>query len=530
MARIFIAYDHEHQLFATRLARSLSNVGAEVWIDIEDIPLGAKWHNAIQQGLDTCEIMLLVITPQSMKSENVEEEWRFFKDVKKPIIPILLERAEVNYQLRSLQYIDFENQEFRPAFAQLHSELRRKGLTLQPISSADDSVAIPAQKPLPVQGRRRINWNSPFLIALVIPLFVVVVGALIQTWPDILKLLSGSNTSTQIASGNPTETSPATVDNSANTPDLNATVAARQTLNADATATAASPTPSVTSPPTATPTPTDDIEATIAAMIVATDRYNLTLAATTALESALQRASTFSGGNRDWQPFAYVFPDDPSGAEMVIVPVGTFMMGSANGESDEQPVHPQSFTQPFWIDRLEVTRGQYQVCVTAGACTETPASDFSTRDSQPINRVTWFQARDYCAWRGAQLPTEAQWEYAARGPQNWVYPWEGEWNPENTVWSENSGNQTADVGSRPAGASWVGALDLSGNVWEWVSSLYADYPYDSSRESNSDDNSPRVLRGGSFNVSTTNLSAADRFRNDPSFGSFNIGMRCARLS
>ncbi len=239
-----------------------------------------------------------------------------------------------------------------------------------------------------------------------------------------------------------------------------------------------------------------------------------------------QRAASFTGSNADWAPVATVFPDDPAGAEMVLVPVGRFSMG---GEGQfEGPVHAQAFTAPFWIDRTEVTRGQYALCVAAGACAEPVANDFSQRDTQPVNRVTWLQARDYCAWRGLRLPTEAEWEYAARGPAGWVYPWGDEWAEERAVYFRNSGDVTADVGRFPAGASWVGALDMSGNVWEWTSSLWADYPYDATHENASDEGQARVMRGGAFDGGTGLQRAAYREMHSPDFESYAIGFRCAR--
>ena len=139
---------------------------------------------------------------------------------------------------------------------------------------------------------------------------------------------------------------------------------------------------------------------------------------------------------------------------------------------DEKPAH-EVCLDDFWLMQTEVTRAMYAACVAAGECSETPKSyRYSEGDNQPINRVTWFQAHDYCASIGGRLPTEAEWEYAARGPESLVFPWGNDFVGKNAVWADSSGDQTADVGSRPAGASWVGALDLSGNLWEWVSSIY----------------------------------------------------------
>ncbi|MCZ7541887.1 MAG: formylglycine-generating enzyme family protein [Anaerolineae bacterium] len=206
------------------------------------------------------------------------------------------------------------------------------------------------------------------------------------------------------------------------------------------------------------------------------------------------------------------------GVEMVKVPPGCFLMGNRHGRRDEQPVHESCFDQPFWIDRYEVTNAQYG---SQGAF---------AGDDRPRENLTWFEARDYCAQRGARLPTEAEWEYAARGPDSLYYPWGDRFIEDNLVYDGNFNNETAPVGSRPGGVSWVGAYDLSGNVWEWVSSLYAPYPYNAQdgREDPNDPTRLRVYRGGLGSYIDYGTSAAARFRAGPDTRSWFIGFRCAR--
>ena len=145
----------------------------------------------------------------------------------------------------------------------------------------------------------------------------------------------------------------------------------------------------------------------------------------------------------------------------------------------------------------------------------------------------WCGIRDaYCQWRGGRLPTEAQWEWAARGPENRKYPWGDTFEGKRVVYGENSGGKTAPVNAntRRAGASWVGAVDMSGNVWEWTSSLFWPYPYDADdgRESLDDAENVRVFRGGSWNGTEDLLQAANRDGRIPSFEYFRLGFRCAR--
>jgi hypothetical protein len=215
--------------------------------------------------------------------------------------------------------------------------------------------------------------------------------------------------------------------------------------------------------------------------------------------------------NAEWTPVIQEF----DGVEMALVPAGCFMMGE-DGKGGEQ-----CFEAPFWIDVTEVTNAQYG------------SSGRWSGDNLPRERVDWFDAVAHCEARGARLPTEAEWEYAARGPDGLVYPWGNEFVPDNVVYAGNSGGRTADVGSRPGGASWVGALDMSGNVWEWVSSVYEPYPYDPTDgrevDASSDSSSARGLRGGSWLDGFSNLlRGASRDRGNPSVVVGLDGFRCAR--
>ena len=227
--------------------------------------------------------------------------------------------------------------------------------------------------------------------------------------------------------------------------------------------------------------------------------------------------------NADWTPIEQDF----DGVSMVFVPMGCFEMGSAEGDSDEQPVHQQCVDAPFWLDKTEVTQAQFTVNQGVVAL-----PSYFSGDNRPVEQITWFEARDYCQSRGGRLPTEAEWEYAARGPDGLTYPWGNEFIPDNLVYEENSNDETAEVGSRPSGVSWVGALDMSGNVWEWMSSLYRDYPYDAG-DGREDLTAPgaRALRGGSWNDVDNVTRAAKRYAfMSPDVDSFRIGFRCARSS
>jgi iron(II)-dependent oxidoreductase len=230
--------------------------------------------------------------------------------------------------------------------------------------------------------------------------------------------------------------------------------------------------------------------------------------------------------NADWTPVERDF----DGVTMVQVPAGCFQMGSGDGDSDEKPIHEQCFDQPFWIDKYEVTQEQFN---RLGGRQEN--SPWFSGSNRPVESITWFEAGAFCELRGVRLPTEAEWEYAARGPESRIYPWGNQWNENNLVWDGNSNRQTADVGSKPAGVSWVGAYDLSGNVWEWTSSLYEPYPYDAAdgREADTGTRTDvrRVLRGGSWDYyDSLDFRAPYRGWDDPNIRLNYFGFRCARSS
>ncbi len=312
-------------------------------------------------------------------------------------------------------------------------------------------------------------------------------------------------------------------------------------------------TPSVTpAPPTMTPTSTSTQRAGIAetpAPSETSDPFILPIEATLGM--------------------TWTRPTD--GMEMVFVPGGRFTMGSdpevdTDADSDEQPQHGVTL-DPFWIDRKEVSNAQFATFLnemgnqTEGGVTWLDAADTDARIEQvdgafrpqagfadhPVTEVSWFGAQAYCAWAGgeaitATLPTEAQWEYAARGPEEFIYPWGNEFDGEkvnfcdvncsfshsDTDWDDGFA-LTAPVGSYPDGDSWVGALDMAGNVWEWTADWYNSDYYENAPDENPTgpaEGTSRVLRGGSWNFTQPFVRAASRDVHVPDDSSNNLGFRC----
>jgi formylglycine-generating enzyme required for sulfatase activity len=224
------------------------------------------------------------------------------------------------------------------------------------------------------------------------------------------------------------------------------------------------------------------------------------------------------------------------GMPMVYVPAGTFLMGSAesdpNADEDEKPQHEVTL-DAFWIDRYEVNNTQYTRCVEAGDCQKSDYADDPVYNGAdyPVVGVSWQNAVDYCQWIGGRLPTEAEWEYAARGPDDGrIYPW-GDDPPtcERAQFWGCSEESTLAVGSLPEGASWCGVHDLAGNVWEWVNDWYDSDYYASSPPQNPrgpETGSDRVLRGGSWSNIEEHVRAAYRYYRHPDVRYNDFGFRC----
>lgn len=223
---------------------------------------------------------------------------------------------------------------------------------------------------------------------------------------------------------------------------------------------------------------------------------------------------------------------DAKGVSMVLVPAGKFNMGS------EQPLH-EVYLDAFYIDAYEVTNALYQACVDAGVCLLPRGQDSATRpfyygysefDDYPVGYVNWNRAIDYCEWRGANLPTEAQWEKAARGTDGRTYPW-GEGIDCNKANYESCIGDTTKVGSYESGKSPYGVYDLAGNVAEWTADWYSETYYQNLPPSNPEGPNTgqyRVQRGGSYAENDSFVSTYSRYYNGEQTAYAKTGFRCAR--
>jgi serine/threonine-protein kinase len=257
--------------------------------------------------------------------------------------------------------------------------------------------------------------------------------------------------------------------------------------------------------------------------------------------------------------------DEPGPGDMIFVPAGPFTMGAdRGGQEDERPAH-EVMLAGYWLDRTEVTNEAYEECVVAGVCRpHDPKSSLLNRfggdaafraPRQPISSISWDDARAFCAWQRKRLPTEAEFEKAARGTDARKFPW-GEAPPDATR-AVYATTRTADVGTHPAGAGPYGHLDMAGNVWEWLEDIYDPYAY---RRPTADRGIPgtcpevlaaqdelrkkgaqgftgtnpipteceHVLRGGAFNYDGPGLRSSNRVHHPGHFRLIMSGVRCAK--
>jgi formylglycine-generating enzyme required for sulfatase activity/DNA-binding CsgD family transcriptional regulator len=242
------------------------------------------------------------------------------------------------------------------------------------------------------------------------------------------------------------------------------------------------------------------------------------------------------------------------GMVLVFVPEGEFKMGSSKADDpqalDEEIPQHNVYLDAYWIDQTEVTNAQYAKCVASGFCSK-PSDIISLTHSSyydnpqyahyPVIFVSWSQASTYCTWAGRRLPTEAMWEKAARGPDGFIYPWEGTFDGTkanycdiNCIngWKDDRYDDgyidTSPVGDYPAGASIYGVFDMAGNAYEWVADWFE--PYRRIRQENPTgplSGSEHIIRGGSWGDDPAHIRAATRSHvNVPDNSNF-IGFRCA---
>lgn len=284
--------------------------------------------------------------------------------------------------------------------------------------------------------------------------------------------------------------------------------------------------------------------------------------ATPEKENPESASAVFTKTTSTLQPLIPLEPDDEhlsvnnsvvrekDGGIIVLIPEGEFMMGcdpnfnaGFDCNFDELPLHPV-YLSAFFIDKQEVTNEQYLQCVEAGICKEPVYKNSRTRISYygkpaynkfPVIAVTWYEASDYCQWVNGSLPTEAQWEKAAKGTLPKAFPWGDQIpycklaNSYNNALGEFCIGDTVKVGSYPMGASAYGVMDMAGNVWEWVNDWYSAEYYRHSPfvdPAGIDTGSGKVIRGGGYDYSWSKLRIAYKSNHHPNTRHLSYGFRC----
>lgn len=496
--RVFLCHASQDKPAVWNMYRYLKQHGISPWLDQADLLPGQDWEVEIPKAIFTSDVILVCLSKNSVNKEGyVQKEITFALDkaMEKPqgtifIIPAKLEECDVHERLKRYQWVDYFRPDGRKRLLMgLHERVKNFGEDILPVILEDTrkirkiekSAVVNTEKHHPVMPlendtdllkelekiavlvKPSRKSNSRYLGVAGIMLIVLVLLGVIS-FLNNLPNKGGDEENT-------------TVSTLAELPTLAMTLTPSKVLKTD--------TPSIQLTPTPIPAP------------------------------ALGIGSTMISGK--------------DGMVMVFVPEGEFTMGEG---SDEHQV----YLNAFWIDQTEVTNAMYAKCLEENECAQPKGFSSSSRpnyfgnaefNNYPVLYVDWTMAKTYCEWAGRKLPTEAQWEKAARGTDGRTYPSGEEIGCDKSNYSSCIGDTTS-VGSYPDGSSIYGTLDMAGNVSEWVGSLYQPYPYDANdgREDLTA-NGPRVLRGGSWYDFAFNARSAVRFGFDPSLTDDFVGFRCS---
>jgi len=515
--KVFLCHAHSDKQVVRDLYIRLTQDGVDAWLDKEKLLPGQEWDREIRKAVREADVVVVCLSKQFNQAGYRQKEVRLALDtaMEKPegdifIIPARLEDCEPLDSLAKWQWVDlFENNGYEMLMRALRARAEKIGVTLQakrrrlskppsqdlrnePVESEykgeenkkRDTVfdgKVPTSGNLLEPPNKPYKLKTEYIVA-IIGAVAVILASLISS-PFAERLIGRAALPTGTMQPQPVSLTvqPGALVLATETdfPTLNPT----QTMTSGSTSTII-PTPSVVTIPTQTSQPMEIL--------------------------------------------------DTDGTFMRLVPQGEFIMGSDRGEPDELPVRTL-YLDAYFIDKYEVTNTQYSSCVKAGICkTPSNAKQYSSYDyrNRPVTYMSWVMAKTYCEWRGARLPTEAEWEKAARGVDGNTYPW-GEAidctyaNYRATV--AYCVENTTPVGSYEKGMSIYGIYDLAGNVSEWVSSLHFDYPYSATDGRENPNNAgDRILRGGSWNNKASLLRSADRAWNDPNAAVFDYGFRCAK--
>ena len=481
MGHIFISYSHKDKKYVEKLEKKLISEGFDVWID-HRIDYGDDWPEEIQNAIDTCDAFIVVMSETASESVWVRREVIHAERRNKPFFPLLL-KGEFWFSLGNIQFVDVTDSSLPPEkyYNHLATVTEREKKPRSPSLSKTEKTLSPLVQAI-VLGESIKNLVKKSNPKIVIPVFLVLLWLVIFGFPKFTITPTPPPTTTSIETHSFTATSEPI---STNTPTLKPISTSTEVPTQIPTSTQIA---TITSSPTITSTPTP-------------------------------------------LPLAIL---DVSGVDMVLVPDGVFTMGSE--ETDEEDPVQEKHVGLFYIDKYEVTNDQYATCVNLGVCdppikmnsyTHVDYYENPSFKDFPVINVNWYMVVEYCQWRDARLPTETEWEKAARGVDARIYPWGNTTHYSRANYYDFNGD-TVQVGTYDLGRSPYGVYDMAGNVREWVSSTFTEYPYKTSdgRE-DALSTSPRVIRGGAWNSSSVSeIRTSYRSGLYPSSSSLSVGFRC----
>ncbi len=483
--RTFLSYSRINKDFALKLAKELKSAGFLVWLDQLDIPTGARWDNELEKALEECEIFMLILTPAAIGSENVKDEIGYAIDNNKRILPILLENCNVPLRLRRFQYVDFTTMSYdegvksaKQLLTNLINEATvpkgkiRAGSQDEESRAKAEIIAEQKAKSDQFESERGTVIKASALLAQGKQLFQK------KDWPGAAQIFRQVLT---------------LIPNHAETMKLLSNAEAQIQQERELLARKIEEPDAEEKPSQPEVQPVEEMAAPSRKRL---PRKAIIFGAVGSLLAltGIIGASVFLAGNK---------PSSITSVGMVNIPAGSYPIST---DSNVEVAN-------FWIDRYETTNSDYAKFIDD---TQNDPPGYwvdgqipAGLRNHPVSQVTWDQAEEYCSWTGKRLPTEAEWEIAARGPFGWKYPWG---NDSDGVRQETEGTRPVD--SNPANISYFGAYYMSGNVWEWVKD-----PYTSTAENE------HVIRGGAYgplDVLTTAISVPD---NSPA--NEKEGFRCA---
>lgn len=489
MSHIFISYSTRNAVYANQLAEKLRSEGFDVWIDNTRLRSSEDWWRSIVLAIWDCAAFIVILSPEADKSKWVQREITLADQRNKPTFPILLD-GDINTPNWAI-FVRTQFEDVRGGklpkdsfYAKIAQHVPRKQETgnditdqIRTVNLGDGSLLHEMENPPPPDEDPTtppsMSMTQKQSSGLPLMLMLGVIAILIAVIAVLAIQLV--NNQPDISSTDTTEVAENILDD---TPDMD--------------------------------------------------------------ESSVENTGEMGlpGGdpvpaNYEWNPR---YDDDDAYS---LVPIGCFVMGKDDGDSDsdESPATDICFDEPFWIHVHEVSFEQWNDCVDDGACEEIESFIEAKENEQlnlPVNRVTWHQAFTYCDWdvEGGRLPTEAEWEYAARGPDSPPYPWGDEFIDYAVIWAENYGElqPAVEAEDRHDGKSWVWTWDMIGNVAEWTATEYREYPYDpdDGRDFPSEDEPVLVVRGGDFGDDEWALTATYRTAAHAYDAEEYIGFRCVR--